>query len=421
MTDAKPMIDTTPVQPAIVAPRLIKWLVSGPTPQPDAILRRLVLHSQAKPRTLLMANISTTLMTIFAAALTGAVWAYVWVVIEISLGMFRREAAHQMVRIETSGQPVNALSLNLGLVWAITYSAGCVLCVMAGQWPLCVLAAVVIAGLSSAISSRNAGMPRYGLAMICILATPFTVAMMFSPLPQTYLVALLIPAWGVGMTILQFENYHVLLNLFLSEQTNSWLANYDRLTGLPNRTMQHRCFDELLGNADREAGGATAPFTVLCLDLDGFKGANDRYGHAIGDAVLVEVAARLRRAVRAEDMIFRVGGDEFIIVLPDTSPRVAMTVADAVIGGIAAPFELGLERPISIGVSIGSAGFPRDGRSADDLLRAADHAMYEAKRRGKGVAVHAGWADDAPSLAPTMPARGSKCMLGVPHDAWNPA
>ncbi|WP_051048828.1 GGDEF domain-containing protein [Rhodopseudomonas sp. B29] len=410
MTDTQMPIDGTPVQPAIVAPRLIKWLVSGPTPQPDAILRRLVLHSQAKPRTLLMANISTTLMTMIAAALTGAAWAYVWVVLEVSLGMFRREAAHQMVRVETSGQPVNALSLYLGLVWATVYSAGCVLCVMAGQWPLCVLAAVVIAGLSSAISSRNAGMPRYGLAMICILAAPYTVAMMFSPLPQTYLVALLIPAWGVGMTILQFENYHVLLNLFLSEQTNSWLANYDRLTGLPNRTMQHRCFDELL-NARRETGRETEPFTVLCLDLDGFKAANDRYGHAVGDAVLVEVAARLRRAVRTVDMIFRVGGDEFIIVLPDTSPRVAGAVADAVIAGIAVPFQLGQDQPISIGVSIGCAGFPQDGRSADDLLRAADHAMYEAKRRGKGTTVQAGWTEDAPGLVPEVPLRASSCQL----------
>ncbi|WP_322517352.1 GGDEF domain-containing protein [Rhodopseudomonas palustris] len=386
----------------IVAPRLIKWLVNGPRPQPDAILRRLLLHSQTKTRTLFLATLSTTLLTVMAAVITGAAWAYAWVAIEVAFGIARGIVARQMLKAQASDRPATALPLYLGLSWALSYSIGCALCVMSDEWPLFVLVAIVIAGLTSAIVSRNAGMPRYGFVQICILATPYTVAMIFSPIPQMYLVGLLIPAWGLGMGILLFENYDVLLNLFLSERENKWLANYDQLTGLPNRTMQHRRFEELLRDATGTSGNGCQPLTVLWLDLDGFKAANDRYGHELGDAVLVVVAERLRGCVRGDDLIFRVGGDEFVILLPATEAADSVEIANRVIARIAEPFDLGKDVPLSIGVSIGSATFPRDGKTADDLLRSADSAMYEAKRLGKGVVVHCDSIDDAPSLVPAL-------------------
>lgn len=388
MNETMPQIDGTPKRDAIVAPRVIKWLVSGPRPQPDVILRRLLLHSQAKTRTLFMANMSTTVLTIIAAALTGAVWAYTWVAVEITLGVTRSIVAYEMTKTQASDRPASGLPLYLGLSWAITYSIGCALCVMSGKWPLFVLAAIVIAGMAGAISSRNAGTPRYALTLICILATPYTLAMIFSSMPQMYLVGLLIPAWGMGMAILQFENYDVLLNLFLSEQENKWLANYDQLTGLPNRTKQHRCFDELLHAASTQSRHGSQPLTVLCLDLDGFKAANDGFGHAIGDAVLVTVAERLRSCVADRELIFRVGGDEFVILLPGATAADATGVAERIVARIAEPFDLGVASSLTIGVSVGGATFPGDGISADALLRSADHAMYEAKRRGKGLLVH---------------------------------
>lgn len=403
MTHAHPQIDTHAQDP-IVASWMIRWLVSGPRPQPPAIFRRLLLHSQTKSRTLVLAVVSTTILTIIAAMQTGAAWAYAWVGIEVAFGVARYLALLDMLKKQSSGQPTKGMTMYLGLFWAISYSVGCTLCVMTGEWSLILLCGMVVAGLAGGISSRNAGTPRYGFAVICILAIPYTVAMIASPIPHMYLIGLLLPAWILGMAVLLFENYDVLLHLFHSEQENKWLANYDQLTGLPNRTMQHQCFADLLRNASGPSGEARQPLTVLCLDLDGFKAANDRFGHALGDAVLVAVAERLRSCVREHELIFRIGGDEFVILLPDTSAAESTAVAERIIARIAEPLDLGSPGLLTIGVSVGSATFPGDGWTPDALLRSADHAMYEAKRRGKGILVHCDRLPETIPLAPDMQA-----------------
>ena len=138
---------------------------------------------------------------------------------------------------------------------------------------------------------------------------------------------------------------------------------------------------------------------MFCLDLDGFKEINDCFGHAAGDAVLVEVAHRLRNSVRSPDFISRIGGDEFVILLPVISPDDAKKTAERIIASVGQPFDLGLPVPLHIGISIGSACAPNDGETAIELLRSADRALYEAKRLGKGIFVAQGALKV--SLAPT--------------------
>jgi diguanylate cyclase (GGDEF)-like protein len=387
---------------ANVSSKFIDWLISGPQPQPAAIVRKLLLHTQTKKRTLILAILSTTLMTAAAAGITGATWAYVWLAVEILFGVARYAALAALRRDEAAGREGNALRpLYIGLSWGTSYAIGCGMCVLSGEMPLILLAGIVIAGLSGGVSSRNAGTPRYGITLIYILGTPYTWAMIFSPIPYMYLVGLLVPIWGFGVAFILLENYEVLVNLFLSERENQWLAKHDPLTRLPNRSMKRQRFEQLLRNSGSSSHAGYRPLTALCLDLDGFKDANDRYGHAAGDAVLVSVADRLRNSVRDQDLIFRVGGDEFVILLPGTSVTEADAVARRIIAGINEPFELEGHGPLRIGVSIGSATFPRDGVTVDDLLRSADSAMYRAKRRGKGVFVAC---DDAEAAAPLVPA-----------------
>ncbi|MCG6204101.1 GGDEF domain-containing protein [Rhodopseudomonas sp. HC1] len=397
-------------QDSIVAPWIISWLITGPKPQPSAIFRRLLLHSQTKNRTLVLAVAATTIMTIIAAVQTGAAWAYAWVAVEIAFGIARYLALLNMLKEQSSGRLTNGLTMYFGLAWAVSFSIGCMLCVMTGKWSLILLSGMVIAGLAGGISSRNAGTPRFGFTVICILAIPYTVAMIVSPIANMYLIGLLLPAWMLGMKVLLFENYYVLLNLFQSEQENKWLANYDQLTGLPNRTMQQQCFSELLLAATHDTGRGAEPLTVLCLDLDGFKAANDRFGHAIGDSVLMVVAERLRSCVRDRDLIFRAGGDEFVILLPDTSASEAASICERITQRIAEPMEFGGPISLQIGVSVGSATFPVDGMSADALLRAADHAMYDAKRRGNGRAAYSPYSGETSPLA-TNPD-------SLPRQAW---
>jgi diguanylate cyclase (GGDEF)-like protein len=141
---------------------------------------------------------------------------------------------------------------------------------------------------------------------------------------------------------------------------------------------------------------------VFCLDLDGFKAVNDGLGHATGDAVLVEVSRRLRASVREVDFACRLGGDEFVILLPDISSDAAISIARRIIAAVSTPFEFA--PAAKIGVSIGIAAATRDGNTADELLSAADRAMYEAKRRGKGGFVIHAPDVEAVSLVPEVDA-----------------
>jgi diguanylate cyclase (GGDEF)-like protein len=155
-------------------------------------------------------------------------------------------------------------------------------------------------------------------------------------------------------------------------------ALHDDLTGLPNRAL----FWEHLSHRLETAGRRQTGFAVLFLDIDNFKVVNDTMGHAAGDQLLVEVAARLRTALRAGDTAARVGGDEFVVLLDDVSTsEAALVVADRLGQGLRAPYEIGTDRRIataSIGVAVGPQGL----ETADDVVAAADAAMYDAKRRG---------------------------------------
>lgn len=180
-----------------------------------------------------------------------------------------------------------------------------------------------------------------------------------------------------------FEDHKTLANLYLAQHAYRWLADHDTLTGLPNRKMEIRCFNSLLDQPAGVPDDGHALFTVLCLDLDGFKNVNDGFGHAAGDELLIAAAGRMAGCIRKIDFLFRVGGDEFVILMPGISAFEAMNIAHRIIAHIAEPFVLAVAE-LTIGVSVGGASALTDGLTADELLASADRAMYEAKRRGKG-------------------------------------
>src|SRR6195256_6756354 len=133
------------------------------------------------------------------------------------------------------------------------------------------------------------------------------------------------------MIFLLLENHKILLDLHHSERNNRQMAHHDLLTGLPNRALNLKLFAELLAGPWPASASAASKLTVFCLDLDGFKGVNDRFGHAAGDAVLVAVASRLRASVRDTDFVCRLGGDEFVILLPNIMPGEIEAVARRII------------------------------------------------------------------------------------------
>jgi diguanylate cyclase (GGDEF)-like protein len=162
------------------------------------------------------------------------------------------------------------------------------------------------------------------------------------------------------------------------------LAATDHLTRLANRAL----FEDRLGRAidrgkrDAERHGEHSPMALVYLDLDGFKAVNDRYGHAAGDALLCEVAARLRRGVRTLDTVARLGGDEFALILPDIgSAADARRLIEKLLASLRLPFTHG-ESTLEVSVSLGVSMFPDDGDSAESLTTRADEAMYAAKAAG---------------------------------------
>ncbi len=166
-----------------------------------------------------------------------------------------------------------------------------------------------------------------------------------------------------------------------AEQRIRHMAHYDQLTDLPNRHLMMDRLHQALESAARNQ----RKVAVLFLDLDGFKQVNDTYGHDTGDQLLRAIAKRLISCVRKADTICRIGGDEFIVVLPETTGEEgAANVAQKIISLCSQPVILG-EAEISVGVSVGLSLYPDAGGDAETLVRLADDAMYEAKRRGKGT------------------------------------
>jgi diguanylate cyclase (GGDEF)-like protein/PAS domain S-box-containing protein len=158
-----------------------------------------------------------------------------------------------------------------------------------------------------------------------------------------------------------------------------FLAHHDPLTGLPNRAMFAERAREAVAHARRHDKTAA----LLFLDLDNFKQINDTLGHEVGDSMLKAIAARLRGAVRGDDFIARIGGDEFCVLLQDIAePREAAAVAQKLIHELGAPHRIA-GRDLTSGGSIGIACVPHDGEEVDTLLRLADAAMYRAKERGR--------------------------------------
>src|SRR5438067_6239350 len=264
----------------------VDWLLAGPRAQPDDIQNELLQQRTNKTNTLVVAVLASLLIASIAAALTGAAWAYAWVVAEIALGSTR---IYLMMKALAKAKTDRRVAANITPIWAgltsvILISAGCYQCVGSGILPLALMSGIGLANLVGGIASRNAGTPRYGILLICILMLPFALATILSPIPFLFLIGLQTPVYTAGMIFLLLENHKILLDLHHSERNNRQMAHHDLLTGLPNRALNLKLFSELL--AGPETASAGSKLTVFCLDLDGFKGVNDRFGHAAGDAVL---------------------------------------------------------------------------------------------------------------------------------------
>lgn len=160
------------------------------------------------------------------------------------------------------------------------------------------------------------------------------------------------------------------------------MAHHDALTNLPNRVLFHDRLTDALG---RRCGSAAEAVAVMCVDLDLFKNVNDSFGHPTGDRLLQLVSHRFMQCLRRTDLVARVGGDEFAVILNGiANPAEAGHLASQVIEALSAPYTID-DIEVVIGASIGISLSPGDGLTADDLIRNADMALYRAKSEQRGT------------------------------------
>lgn len=179
----------------------------------------------------------------------------------------------------------------------------------------------------------------------------------------------------------------------LQEKQISQLAYFDPLTGLPNRTLFHDRLEQalLLSSRDNTCG------IIAFLDLDNFKGINDRFGHSAGDRILKIVADRLKSCVRESDTVARMCGDEFLIIYHNSCENEhAKNLAENLLRALAPPITIDNEQ-VTTSASIGLCFFPKDGQTVDELLKCTDEAMYKAKHAGRNT-YHINTHDNQPTL-----------------------
>ena len=179
---------------------------------------------------------------------------------------------------------------------------------------------------------------------------------------------------GQGLDALDLRN-----DLAQQQSREAHRARHDALTGLPNRFALQQHLPLAMARAQRRG----TQLAVGMIDLDDFKPVNDSFGHAAGDNLLRQLAARLRAQLRRSDLLARLGGDEFVVILEDLGAATVMaqlqTALDRLHTAVETPFDLGEGRCAMVGMTLGAALFPDDGQEADALLRRADAAMYVAK------------------------------------------
>lgn len=239
-----------------------------------------------------------------------------------------------------------------------------------------------VIGYIAGISSRNASRPLITIGQISFTCVPFIVALVLRADIVHAVLAIFIGILYVGTIIVCRSVYENIVSRHEAFMRIETMARRDALTGLWNRAA----FLNLLEAKFTAPEGAGNDIALISIDLDRFKDINDTLGHPVGDAVLKEVAGRIRSALRPGDEVSRVGGDEFLVMLVGGRTLDVETVARRILASFSDAFSVEMTQSVC-GASIGCAIAPRDGSTLDALLRNADLALYEAKKRGRGQIV----------------------------------
>ncbi|MDO7836913.1 GGDEF domain-containing protein [Sphingobium sp. HBC34] len=258
---------------------------------------------------------------------------------------------------------------------------------------LCVLAATLVMAMFGPICARNYAAPRFAFLLILLVDLPFVAGAVVSAEPWFLVILLITPPFLLGATQIIVTFHKALLATLEAHARMLHLAQHDSLTGILNRQGMDDALGQITPQPDRH-------MALISIDLDGFKAVNDRHGHGAGDVLLMHVAERLKAQLRPGDLLARMGGDEFMVVVPDMATHQIGPLADRLIAAISRyTYDLGDGVIVRVGASIGFACLPEDATNTVELRLRADEALYAAKEAGKGVGRrYGGLAASAPPL-----------------------
>ncbi|SDR38379.1 diguanylate cyclase (GGDEF) domain-containing protein [Pseudomonas grimontii] len=275
------------------------------------------------------------------------------------------------VRLEAMhGMATFAVAASVGSVLAAAFSLH--------EPNLQILSTGLLFGYCSGVVSRTAIRPKIAIIALVLAAAPAAFAASLINSPAHNILAAMFGVFLLGAIETVRHTYLSTVRHITSRIEMAKLARNDPLTGLANRLS--------LREAYREASLTTRCIAIHCLDLDGFKSVNDQFGHAAGDAILVNVAQRLSEVAPPNATVARFGGDEFVILQTEIFESIeAELLAKEIVNSLAKPFTVQsriIEIGASLGLSVGSAS-----TQLDELLQLADEASYFIKRNGGGVAI----------------------------------
>jgi diguanylate cyclase (GGDEF)-like protein len=303
-----------------------------------------------------------------------------WVVIEVVLcgaRLFFLAAAHRAAA--RAQQTFTDIYIFLAVLWGASVGYGAFISIMSTDWVAATLSCLSAAAMVGGICFRNFGAPRLVAIMILLSLGPCCAAAALSSEKVLLLILVQIPFYLFAMSNAAFRLNGLLVSTMKAERENDHRARHDALTSLPNRAgLIHASQTRYKLQPD-----SATRMAVLYIDLDGFKPVNDEHGHEAGDLLLVMIGGRLNALKGPRDMVFRIGGDEFVVVVNDLGHQQAFEFADRLISEMSAPFALTSHIAVSVGVSIGVAFIPDHGIDVLTALNAADKALNVAKASGK--------------------------------------
>lgn len=248
-------------------------------------------------------------------------------------------------------------------------------------------------GYAGGISGRNAGRVQIAIGQVCLALLPTALGLWLEGSTGYRVLSVAMAAMILGLAEISSTTHRIVVQALIGRRDKSLLAEkferlarYDNLTGLENRMAMQMRLREIFETTERRVDAVA----ILWMDVDRFKEINDSLGHMVGDRLLRAVAERLADVVQGRGRIARFGGDEFVIICPDTDRVTAAAIAQEIIAYFAHGFDLS-DHHLQVTASIGYAVAPQDGRDMDELMQHADLALYEAKGAGRNRASSFNW------------------------------